>query len=478
MLKFKGDLTFAAVSLLAASVTAASAKTNTLARTSQSPAAATNTMALTPELEEMENQLQRLEQIRHRDIRYRGLSNLMADKLEMLKRRAFPAERLFRILVVGDSLMTAVDGAVKDGQGKWIKNPAAESKLGFHQAPPHLEYRNVPSQLYEKLSTQKWFAGSSAPAQGDIEFRRFSHPDFKFTGNWTSGQLIEKPLPGYEELGLPRFFDYRSPEKIGDAMEIAVKGKRYVNVVYAKRFVSGKFRIEVDGATNREVNCAADVPYDIPYKRSANYSDNDIVDAREQVDLGDTKPHTIRIVAADVAKPVRIWGIEMWSTPSFIVMNGGKSGMHICAFELFMRKPWVKHLNPDIVLLEASANDLPANVFRNTAAYSEFIRRCMEAHAPVLLTIPCVNYAKSSIRKTVQNHARTVFRTLNMPYIDVEKQMELELAGGAKAWSDYTIDGTHFRTAAVEFYTDELILPFLNSCGLQDERFKGDTDWQ
>lgn len=414
----------------------------------------------------LEEQIQKLEQIRNAEIRHRGLSNLMADKLERLHRRTYPADRLFRILCLGDSLMTAVvDGVVRDSERKnRVPNPAAASRLGFHQAPPHLEYRCVPAQLYEKLAAQGW--------QGDIEFRRFSHADFAYTGNWASLPLIEKPYPEHEKLGLPRFFDFMSPARAGDAMSLAVRGKRYLNVVHAKRFASGRFRIEVDGATVREVNGPDGLHEDLRYKDSPIYSMNDVVDCREMLDLGDTKRHAVRLVASDVAKPVRIWGVEMWNTPGFVVMNGGKSGMNVNHFERFMATT-APLTRPDIVIAEVSANDSFKEVERNMAAYSRIIGLCIRAHAPMLFTIPCM----VSGRNTTMNDGRTLLKNLGLPYVDIQHQLEIEMARTGCGKEYYFSKCSHLNNPAVEIFSDQLLLPFLNEDAVQHPLFAGETAW-
>lgn len=414
----------------------------------------------------LEEQVQKLEQIRNAQIRHRGLSNLMAHKLDCFRNRAYPADRLFRILCLGDSLMTAVADGVVLGQDQKssVLNPGAESRLGFHQAPPHLEYRCVPSQFYEKLSAQGW--------QGDIEFRRFSHHDFSFTGNWKSLPLIEKPYPEYEKLGLPRFFDFISPACAGDSMSLVVQGKRFLNIVYAKRFDSGRFRIEVDNRTVREVNGPAGLHEDLQYMDSPIYSMNDVLDCREQVDLGDQEQHTISIAAVDVARHVRIWGVELWNTPSFVVMNGGKSGMNVKHFDRFIRTTACV-MQPDIVLAEISGNDAARDVIMNMAAYSRIIKMCASAHVPMLFTIPCM----TSGRNKTMNHGRALLKNIGLPYADVQYQLEFEMARTGYGQDYYFGEGSHLNLPAVEIYSDQLLLPFLNEFAIQHPMFAGDTAW-
>ncbi|MDD5677394.1 MAG: SGNH/GDSL hydrolase family protein [Kiritimatiellae bacterium] len=415
---------------------------------------------------ELEARIQRLEQIRNVEIRHRGLSNLMADKLDRLRHRTYPASRLSRILCLGDSIMTAVSNAVVwDAERKnKMLNPDAESRLGFHCSPPHLEYRCVPAQLYEKLSAQGW--------QGDIEFRRFSHADFSRTGTWESRPLIEKLYPEFEKLGLPRFFDFMSPTRAGDAMCLTVQGKRYLNVVYAKRFESGSFRIELDGKTVREVHGPDGLCEDLRYKDSPVYSMNDVLDCREMIDLGDTKLHVLRLVALDVVKPVRIWGVEMWNTPAFVVMNGGKSGLNVNHFDRFMATT-APIIRPDIVIAEISGNDASKEVERNMAAYSRIIGLCMRAHVPILFTIPCL----VSGRNMTMNHGRTLLKNLGFPYVDVQHQLEIEMARTGNGLDYYFAPDSHLNTPGVEVFSDQLLLPFLNEDAVQDPRFAGETAW-
>ncbi|MDD5677401.1 MAG: hypothetical protein PHW60_05325 [Kiritimatiellae bacterium] len=452
---------------------------------------ATGLASVIPVAESAEEQAQFIRQMRNHQIRHAGITALMADKLLALtkepasviewkrgkdyldKHPPRKADKLFRILLLGDSLVTALDGIIKTPDGKnGMVNTNALSKLGVDVAPPFMEYRNVPSVFYELLIQQRSYG---QPWQGDIEFRRFSHKDFKYAGKWESNQLIESRYPEWEKLGLPRFFDYRSPAAVGDSMEIKVKGRRYVNIIYAKRFESGKFRIEVDGVKVRDVNCAEGLKYDNKFSNSKIYSVNDVVDCREPLDLGNDKEHTIRIVAADVSKPVRIWGVEMWNTPSFIVMNGGKSGLCVNHFAGVIDQTG-KYLQPDIIVLEVSANDQPYQFRENLTAYRAIINRCQHSGVPIVFAIPPLAFY-SPWWKDTMNNVRTLLDSLHIPYIDMQKQLILEAENSGLPLEYYQKEDGHPNIPGIEAFARELLLPFLNDGILQTDMFKGDSGW-